>query len=75
MINLFNLFKKRQLDIFNDPRVLDIEINGYGEIIKIKLQRGLILKHKNGDKTDFSPSNLEIITRAENLKRNRAGIK
>jgi hypothetical protein len=39
------------------------------------IPKGYVVVHRDGDRYNDSPDNLEVISRAENLKRNRHGNK
>lgn len=73
MFNLFNLFKRKATSmevLLGDNRVAFFEYEN-GKLLKVSVRKGYVLVHKNGDKSDFDPDNLEIITRAELMNRNR----
>lgn len=73
MFNLFNLFKRKATSIeilTGDTRVASFEYDN-GKLLKVSVRKGYVLIHKNGNKSDFDPDNLEILTRAQLLKRNQ----
>lgn len=71
LFNLFNLFKKNKTSsILSDNRVATF-VYDCGKLMDVKVRKGYVLVHKNGNKSDFKPDNLEIITRVELMNRNR----
>lgn len=71
MLNLFNLFKRNKRPaILDDDRVAVFTYDNK-KLTSLKVHKGYVLVHKNGDKSDFNPDNLEILTRAQLLKRNQ----
>ena len=71
--NLFNLFKRKATSmeiLTGDTRIASFEYDN-GKLLKVSVRKGYVLVHKNRDKSDFDPDNLEIITRAELMNRNR----
>ena len=73
MFNLFNLFKRKATSmeiLTGDTRVASFEYDN-GKLLKVSVRKGYVLIHKNGNKSDFDPDNLEILTRAQLLKRNQ----
>jgi hypothetical protein len=73
MFNLFNLFKRKATSmevLLGDNRIAFFEYEN-GKLLKVSVRKGYVLIHKNGNKSDFNPDNLEILTRAQLLKRNQ----
>lgn len=73
MFNLFNLFKRKATSmevLLGDNRIAFFEYKN-GKLLKVSVRKGYVLIHKNGNKSDFDPDNLEIITRSELMNRNR----
>lgn len=71
LFSLFNLFKRNKRPaILEDNRVAVFTYNNK-RIVGLKVHKGYVLIHKNGNKSDFNPDNLEILTRAQLLKRNQ----